>query len=94
MYAGRSLFSVPSPYDAQAPSDGQPKRTLPVFINVTAGSWLNVSEYSERTMANSSATPATCGNSSEISMPLWPCGRNIHGDPFTFGSLVLIIANS
>ena len=45
-------------------------------------------------MANSSATPATCGNSSEISMPLWPCGRNIHGDPFTFGSLVLIIANS
>ena len=34
--------------------DGQPKRTLPVFINVT-GSWLNVSEYGERTMANSSA---------------------------------------
>ena len=63
-------------------------------MNVTAGSWLKVSEYNDRTTANSSATLPICGNSSEISVPLWPCFRNDQEEPLTFGSLVLIIANS
>ena len=36
--AGKSLFSLPSPYDSHEPIDGFPGTSLPVMTNVQAGS--------------------------------------------------------
>ena len=37
-------------------------------------------EYIDRMSAMSSTFFATCGKSSETSMPHWPCLLNFHGD--------------
>ena len=70
---GRFSLSLPNPYNTHEPMLGRPLMSVPVFINVCAGSWLMASVRIERMMASSSATPPKCGNSSEISYPARPC---------------------
>ena len=60
---------------------GRPGCCPPVWIKVTAGSWLMASVCIERMMARSSAMPAMCGSSSDISAPDRPCFPNWNLDP-------------
>jgi hypothetical protein len=59
---------------------GRISRASPQFISSSDGSWLGTSACIERITHSSSALSATCGNSSLISMPLWPCFLNLNGD--------------
>src|SRR6185295_17905095 len=40
-YAGRSLFSLPMPYESHDPNAGRPGIWKPVAWNTCAGPWLN-----------------------------------------------------
>ena len=48
----------------------------------------------ERTIASSSTTSATCGNSSLTHAPLWPYWRNFHGDCITLPTLANCVGSS
>jgi hypothetical protein len=52
-----------------------------VFIRICAGAWFTASVVIERTIATSSAMPASCGKSSESSAPDWPCRANLNFEP-------------
>ena len=71
--AGRSLFSLPNPYETQAPMLGRPANWAPVWKNVIAGSWLIASVCIVLMKHNSSAIPAMWGISSLTQAPLLPC---------------------
>ena len=77
---GRFWFSVPRPKISHEPRLGRIGCMLPEFIISSEGSWLGLSVYIERSTQISSMQPATCGNSSDTSMPLWPCGRAGNGE--------------
>src|SRR5882724_11504104 len=79
-YAGRFLFSVPSPYVSHDPMDGRPTWLCPVFIINMDGSWFGISVYTDRMKQMSSTHSPTCGNSSLTSMPLFPYFLNWNGD--------------
>ena len=51
-----------------------------MFICRQAPLWLMLSATMERMTQRSSMQPATWGNSSLTSMPLWPCLPNLNGD--------------
>src|SRR6516162_8434720 len=53
---GKLSLSLPSPYQSHDPMLGRPDISVPVFMNVWAGSWLIASVRRERTMHISSAT--------------------------------------
>ena len=82
--AGRSRDSFPSPYTVHAPIDGRPNCIVPVFISSCAGAWLNASLTIDFTISRSSATPAVCGSSSEISAPDCPYFANLNFGPSSF----------
>ena len=67
---GRFSFSVPNPYDSQAPIDGKPIWRNPVFAWKIPGMWFAVSATIDLITVNSSATPAISGNRSETHKPL------------------------
>ena len=48
------------------------------------GAWLKASVTIPLTTAMSSTTVARCGNSSESSVPLWPCRANLNLGPSSF----------
>jgi hypothetical protein len=53
---------------------------LPVFIWNNAGPCAGLNEYIERISARSSTCSATCGKSSETSIPLCPCFLKFQND--------------
>ena len=61
--AGRSWFSLPRPYETQAPMLGRPASWAPVWKKVTAGSWLIASVCIDLMKHSSSATFAVYGSS-------------------------------
>ena len=71
---GRFLFADPSAYVTQLPSEGcsNCRSGLPVLCSITAGKWFVWWQYIDRTTANSSITPPTCGNQSDTGIPAWP----------------------
>src|SRR3984957_20552386 len=71
---------VPRPYVSQDPIEGRPEKLAPVFIISSAGSWLGISVYTERTKHMSSTHSARLGKISLTSMPLFPCFLNLKGD--------------
>ena len=60
---------------------GRPKICEPVLIMICPGAWLKASVTIPLTTAMSSTTVARCGNSSESSVPLWPCLANLNLGP-------------
>src|SRR5437763_16896507 len=78
--AGRSWFSLPSPYDSQEPMLGRPASWAPVWKKVMAGSWLIASVCNDLMKHSSSATCAVYGSSSLSHAPACPCCRNENRD--------------
>src|SRR5579863_5305590 len=84
MYAGRFWLSEPRPYVIHEPSDGRPGCDFPVFMNQIDDSWPLISVCIERTTQMSSTILAVCGNSSDSSVPQWPCFAKRNGLPINF----------
>src|SRR5712671_4032344 len=80
MKPGRFWFSVPSPYNVHAPTDGRTNCELPVCSCTNACGWFGMSVCMLCTMHNSSACFATLGNNSEIHNPLCPRCSNLNGE--------------
>ena len=65
---------------------GRPGWAKPQFMKICAGAWLNWSVRQLRTIAISSATPASAGSISDNSAPLWPWRANVNCGPSTAAS--------
>ena len=74
--AGNDSVSLPSPYDTQLPTDGNPLNSKPLLAKNNAGVWLAESVVIERMTVISSAISAMCGNMSDNQSPLWLRGLN------------------
>src|ERR1700757_4128452 len=70
---GRSLFRLPRPYEIQAPMEGYPGSTKPVFCMKVAGPWTLDFEIMEWIKAMSSTQDARCGTRLLTHLPHWPC---------------------
>src|SRR5579862_1467949 len=64
--AGRSLFSLPSPYASHDPMLARPGVSLPVITNVHAGSWLIAFVFTVLISAISSTIFDVCGSNCEL----------------------------
>ena len=73
---GNCWFSLPMPYDNHEPKAGRPACWCPVWMNVTAGSWLIASVHIDFTTHQSSAIRPMLGSSSLTHSPLLPCCRH------------------
>ena len=68
---------------------GRPNCGEPVLMKIFAGAWLNTSVTTERTMARSSTTCATCGKHSDTHAPDRPWRANFRFVPSSFGTCLV-----
>ena len=70
----------PGRRSATSPGSAGSAACCPSSSSSSDGSWFGLSVYIERSTQMSSMQPATCGKSSETSMPLSPCGCAANGE--------------
>src|ERR1041385_6965018 len=76
---GRLSVNAPRPYEIQAPKQGNPGNTNPLFCINVAGPWTLDFEVIEWMNATSSTHEPRCGTSSLTHLPHWPRCSQSHG---------------